>query len=330
MAEVNTAVLSLSCEDLASALSSRLEKDMQALAAQHAELETEKLHLEEKEKMLAETEQRIFAIFGDVDEIVELNVGGHYMSTTRGVLCSAEGSLLAGMFSGHFDQGHKRDKDGRIFLDMDPPLFAKILSHLRLRRISSPECPAPLPHVPEEMKPEFEMMVKYFGLDTFMFGAPGSGRNNIFTRLAELGNAEQSRLQSAGLLKIALSSTGGVPTANHEEVLSQAGFHERSLENSYGAHPNTINIKFLQHRVKVEGMELRAKIADVAAHMSNTWTFKHGNEVLDMQYLFSKSQPFTGRLPVDTLAFTDEVTWNFPADFCLEHIALFGWVTTKS
>lgn len=35
------------------------------------------------------------------------------MSTTRAVLTSAEGSFLAGMFSGNFDAGHKRDKEPR-------------------------------------------------------------------------------------------------------------------------------------------------------------------------------------------------------------------------
>merc|ERR1740121_1099365 len=96
------------------------------------------------------------------DDVVELNVDGHLMSTTRSVLCLAEGSLLAGMFSGSFEDGHKRDKDGRIFLDVDPPLFAKVLTFLRLSRIASPECPAPLPYVSEEVRSEHDMMVKYF------------------------------------------------------------------------------------------------------------------------------------------------------------------------
>ena len=45
---------------------------------------------------------------------------------------------------------------------------------------------------------------------------------------------------------------------------------------------NSIQIKFLKHRVKVEAMELRAKIADVLAHMSNKWSFKHGAESINM------------------------------------------------
>merc|ERR1712072_1406811 len=99
-------------------------------------------------------------------------------------LRSAEGSLLAGMFSGNFDDGLKKDKEGRIFLDVDPPLFAKILSHLRLRGIASPEYPAPLPHVNDELQAEYDMLVKYFGLEAFMYG-DGGGSGNIFQKIAE-------------------------------------------------------------------------------------------------------------------------------------------------
>merc|ERR1712125_231496 len=124
--------------------------------------------------------------------------------------------------------------------------------------------------------------------------------------------------QTHDFVRIMLSSTGGVPATNHEEVLGPEGFHERSLENSYGAHPNTICIKFLKFRVRVESLELRAKVADVAAHMSNQWCFRHGTESVNMQYTFSRQEPCTGRLDVKVgMNYTDEVQWTFPRDFCL-------------
>merc|ERR1719220_2191972 len=118
----------------------------------------------------------------------------------------------------------------------------------------------------------------------------------FFQKIAELAGVCQSKLQTNELLRIILSSTGGIPFTNHEEVFSPNGFHERSLENSYGAHPNTITVKFLKHRVRVEGMELRAKIADIVAHMSNQWSFRHGAEMQQMQYNFSRADPSTGHL----------------------------------
>lgn len=319
-----------SYEELAQAVSVRLTQDRERAAQQLVEVGTAERKLEDKQRVLEEMERKIFVFADGVDDVVELNVGGQFMSTTRAVLCSAEGSLLAGMFSGNFDGGVKRDKEGRIFLDWDPPLFSKMLSHLRLRRIASPDCPAPLPHVPEEIREEFDMMVRYFGLESFMYGDIGSS-GNIFQRIAELAGVCQSKLQTNELARVILSSTGGVPATNHEEVLGPTGFHERSLENSYGAHPNTITIKFLRHRVRVEGMELRAKVADIVAHMSNQWTFRHGNESINMQYNFSRAEPSTGRMDTAGFgpSFTDEVVWTFPRDFCLEHIVLFGRVMAK-
>jgi len=319
-------------EELAEAIKARLEKDRFKSTQQMEEVEVAEKSLRENQRLLEEMEHRILSISAQTDEVVELNVGGQLMSTSRAVLCSAEGSLLAGMFSGNFDSGHRRDKDGRIFLDVDPPLFSKLLSHLRLRRIASPECPAPLPLVPEEVKPEYEMLIRYFGLESFMYGDIGPS-SNIMARIAELGGVCQSKLQSKELVRVVLSTTGGVPGLNHEEVFGQTGFHERSLENSYGAQPNTITVKFLKHRVRVEGMELRAKQADVQSHMSNSWTFRQGSEApMHMSYPFSRYELSTGRLPVSgsgVNTFVDEIVWSFPRDFCLERIVLFGRVMTK-
>jgi len=315
-----------SYEELAAAMSARMQKDTEDQQRKLSMIEEAHAKLKERQTQLEELEKRIFALADSGSDIVHLNVGGQPMSTTRAVLCSAEGSLLAGMFSGNFDHGHQKDKEERIFLDLDPPLFAKVLSHLRLRRISSPECPAPLPHIPEEVRPEYDMMVRYLGLEAFMYGDMGCS-GNIFQRLSELAGVSQAKLQTSELLRITLSSTGGVPAANHEEVLGLTGFTERSLENSYGCHPNTITIRFLKHRVRVEGMELRAKVADITSHMSNQWSFRHGSESLNMEHAFTRQEPSTGRMEVSVgLKFTDEVQWTFPRDFCLEHIVLYGRV----
>mmetsp|Transcript_24336 Transcript_24336/g.54198 ORF Transcript_24336/g.54198 Transcript_24336/m.54198 type:complete len:326 (-) Transcript_24336:310-1287(-) len=316
-------------EDLAACMSARIAEDRERNASQLAALGAAEERLDEKQRGLEELERRIFCIADGVHDVVELNVGGQLMSTTRAVLCSAEGSLLAGMFSGNFDGGLKRDRADRIFLDVDPALFARVLSHLRLRRIASPEFPAPLPQVPEDLRVEYDMMIRYFGLENFMYGDSGS-RGNIFQRLAELCHVSQGKLQTHGLLQVVLSSTGGVTAPYHEEVLSKDGFHEVSLENSYGAHLNTITIKFLKHVVRVEAMEMRAKVADVASHMSNQWTFRHGVESASMQFAFSRLEPCTGRLEVDFGPdLVDEVQWSFLGDFCLEHIILYGRVVPQ-
>jgi len=52
--------------------------------------------------------------------IVNLNVGGEKMSTSRATLVLIEGSLLATMFSGKCEDNLMKDKTGCIFLDYDP------------------------------------------------------------------------------------------------------------------------------------------------------------------------------------------------------------------
>eukprot|EP00929_Paragymnodinium_shiwhaense_P015138 TRINITY_DN123170_c0_g1_i1.p1 TRINITY_DN123170_c0_g1~~TRINITY_DN123170_c0_g1_i1.p1 ORF type:complete len:399 (-),score=60.93 TRINITY_DN123170_c0_g1_i1:229-1425(-) len=323
-------VAEASIEELAIALSGRLARDRQSAQLHLQQVEAAERRLEEKTRRLEELQNRIFEYAENCsnEDIIELNVGGTAMSTQRAVLCSAEGSMLAAMFSGNFDNGHMRDKDGRVFLDVDPPLFAKVLSHLRLRRVASPDCPVPLPVVPEESRAEWEVMVRYYGLESYLYGEGISG--NIAERLADLAGVPQSRLQSHDLIQISLSSSGGVPMQSHEEVLGVEGFKERSVENSYGDSPNTITIKFKKHLIKVEALELRAKAADIPTHMSERWTFRHGSPStgisaqVSMSYSFTKKAPHTGRMEVSFTNFTDEVQWQFPKDFCIEHIVLHG------
>ena len=52
--------------------------------------------------------------------IINLNVGGEKMSTSRATLTLIEGTLLATMFSGKWEDKLMKDADSYIFLDYDP------------------------------------------------------------------------------------------------------------------------------------------------------------------------------------------------------------------
>merc|ERR1712232_2835 len=89
--------------------------------------------------------------------------------------------------------------------------------------------------------------------------------------------------------------------------------------------PNTITITFLTHDVKVDAMELRAKVSDLECHMSRDWTFCQGSMISSMRFPFARTAPCTGRLPIECGSeYTNVVQWTFPGDFCLEHIVLYG------
>ena len=99
---------------------------------------------DERAKMMAEIQehktkkQRIEAFVVNDDDIIDLNVGGQKLSTTRSTLCLVEGSLLASMFSGRWEDSLKRDKDGAVFFDFNPQHFALILDYLRQKENCEP------------------------------------------------------------------------------------------------------------------------------------------------------------------------------------------------
>ena len=98
------------------------------------------------------------------NDIIHLNVGGHKLTTKRSTLCQVEGSLLASMFSGRWEDSLERDQDGAIFFDFNPQCFVVILDYLRAKKIATPENPAPLPKVPEDQAKNFNNLLEYLGL----------------------------------------------------------------------------------------------------------------------------------------------------------------------
>jgi hypothetical protein len=66
---------------------------------------------------------------GTMEEVIDLNVGGQYFTTTRTTLCSVKGSMLEAMFSGRWQL--PTDTKGRYFIDRNPKYFGRILDFLR-------------------------------------------------------------------------------------------------------------------------------------------------------------------------------------------------------
>ncbi|CAB4017447.1 Chaperone dnaK2 [Paramuricea clavata] len=124
----------------------------------------------ERAKMKAELDaynaekQKMKAVDVSDNDIIELNVGGHKLTTRRSTLCQVEGSLLASMFSGRWEDSLERDKDGAIFFDFNPQYFLVILDYLRAKKIATPENPAPLPKVAEDQTKNFSNLLEYLGL----------------------------------------------------------------------------------------------------------------------------------------------------------------------
>ena len=124
----------------------------------------------ERAKIKAEIEaykaekERIEAVNVRDDDLINLNVGGTKITTTRSTLCQVENSLLAAMFSGRWEDNIKRDQDGAVFFDFNPQHFILVLDYLRVKKIETPENPPPLPKVPEDQEKSFNSLVRYLGL----------------------------------------------------------------------------------------------------------------------------------------------------------------------
>lgn len=71
------------------------------------------------------------------DDIVSLNVGGTFYTTTRSTLRRFSGSMLHAMFSGAMPS--TIDSDGRYFIDRDGRMFQYILNYLRSTKLSLPK-----------------------------------------------------------------------------------------------------------------------------------------------------------------------------------------------
>lgn len=75
----------------------------------------------------------------DFPEIVELNVGGVFYTTSLSTLTSDPKSLLGQMFTGESAVKLVKDTKGKYFIDRDGVLFRYILDYLRNQKIVLPE-----------------------------------------------------------------------------------------------------------------------------------------------------------------------------------------------
>ncbi len=69
-------------------------------------------------------------------DIIVLNIGGTEMFARRDTLTIVEGSRLETLFSGQWDEKLNRDALGRVFMEMNPDAFKKILEYLYVFKLS--------------------------------------------------------------------------------------------------------------------------------------------------------------------------------------------------
>ena len=85
-------------------------------------------HLAEQQKKWNQQVALIKSMYAVNEDIIDLDVGGLHMTTTKKTLTKFEGSVLEAMFSGR----HTLPKhNNRVFIDRDGHIFTHVLNYLR-------------------------------------------------------------------------------------------------------------------------------------------------------------------------------------------------------
>ncbi|KAL3787030.1 hypothetical protein HJC23_010647 [Cyclotella cryptica] len=149
-------------------LATALKNYDQELLTKTAELDEEEHRLIAQLNSLENKKLTTFHLFGDVnargDDIIEINAGGRIIVTKHSTLTQVKGSRLEKLFSGRWDKALLKDRDGRVFLDVNPVGFEAVLDYLNEVAISSDEETPPLPYVDSEHSAILRSQIELFGL----------------------------------------------------------------------------------------------------------------------------------------------------------------------
>lgn len=139
-----------------------------ALIGLRAELRNKHLELEARKKALAGKREALMAENGGTNlkgtDRIKLNVGGERVTTTRETLTFFSATRLAALFSGRWENKLQRDRKGRIFLDVNPTVFKKLVDFHQFAKIASPDDPPPRPTAPDDLAAVLAAQLDFFGL----------------------------------------------------------------------------------------------------------------------------------------------------------------------
>jgi len=130
---------------------------------------------------------------------LKLNVGGVNVNIRRETLLQFPGTRLATLFSGRWETRLLRDRRHRIFLDVNPMCFKKIVDYHNLVRIAPPDDPPDLPEVAPEEQETMRRLLQFFGLadelaraelDSAILNPEGEQFQSLHDWLSEAGETD--------------------------------------------------------------------------------------------------------------------------------------------
>lgn len=156
--------------------SGKLQKAAQAatdeafdrMLSARADLRTAAQALDKRCTALAAKQQQLTVENGggkaSLGDQITLNVGGVRKRYTRETLRHFPNTKLAALFSGRWESKLQRDKKGRIFLDINPTCFDKLMDFILNSKLAAPDSPPPLPTAPPELQKVLARQVDFFGM----------------------------------------------------------------------------------------------------------------------------------------------------------------------
>jgi|AntRauTorckE5430_2_1112549.scaffolds.fasta_scaffold04752_1 hypothetical protein len=143
------------------ALDSELDSSINKINDTHQALKKQHQHLIDRQEALA---NRHGGANIKLSDIIRLNVRGTEMFARRDTLTIVKSSRLEALFSGRWENQLLRDDQGRVFMDVDPKSFKKILEYLYMMKISEDGDAPPISEVDESMKDMFDSYLDFFKL----------------------------------------------------------------------------------------------------------------------------------------------------------------------
>jgi hypothetical protein len=194
---------------------------------------------------------------------LKLNVGGVRMVALRETLTLFPDTRLAALFSGRWESCLLRDKKKRIFLDVNPSCFQKILSYHQLSKVAGPDNPPDLPTVPDDMKCILEKQLSFFGLTgdagdegevhSFAFQSPDDTNGLLHFLGTHKGTQPWENPHDIG--QVACSTTMGCQPRNLVgRSREEAGVCASALNGSVTCDLKTVKIKLSSYSLGHTGL----------------------------------------------------------------------------
>jgi hypothetical protein len=147
-----------------------LLKAMQDLSAESVELDGLFVALQYQKDALADEKEFMAEMVkehGD-DDILYLNVSGQAITVKRSTLLLCPGSALATKFDAkRWSQQATEDEDQRVFLELNPYCFQKVVDFMRMQRlVADPSTIAfSAGDIRPDQMPSFKRLIDYYGLE---------------------------------------------------------------------------------------------------------------------------------------------------------------------